>query len=362
MNKKALYWICQIGGWLLFILIMSFIIKISEQMIKNYDNSVALEDFRTKHLLLEMSLYFVFGIVTTHIYRWLIVRFNWLKANTLRIISYVIMGSVLCSMVFHLLNSTTLSIFYSQKIFRMPWLIYVADVLTFSSVFFFWSLIYFLIHYISNYKKAEFENLKWQATINEIELNTLKSQLNPHFVFNSMNSIRALISEQPQNAKDAITKLSNILRNTMLMSKRKEIPLKDEITIVKDYLDMEKTRFEERLEYKINLPLDISDIYVPPLLIQTLVENGIKHGISNLTKGGFISVNIKRIKDKAEIKIINSGQINIQKFNKAEGLGLINSKQRLQILYQTEASLSIQNETDSTVITHIVIPIKNEKT
>ncbi|HRD40120.1 MAG TPA: histidine kinase, partial [Bacteroidia bacterium] len=90
-------------------------------------------------------------------------------------------------------------------------------------------------HYLENYKKTEIQNLRWEAASKDIELNKLKSQLNPHFMFNSMNSIRALIDENPAKAKEAVTQLSNILRNTLLMNKNKEIVLEEELRIVKDY-------------------------------------------------------------------------------------------------------------------------------
>src|SRR5690606_34796559 len=120
-------------------------------------------------------------------------------------------------------------------------------IINLSGVFIIWSLLYFLFHFINNYKKEEIKNLKWEAARNEIELNKIKSQLNPHFIFNSMNSIRALVDENPDLAKNAITQLSNVLRNSLLMGKKKLIPLGDELKIVDDYLSLEKTRFEERL-------------------------------------------------------------------------------------------------------------------
>ena len=95
-----------------------------------------------------------------------------------------------------------------------------------------------MFHFVNNYKKEEIKNLKWQAAKNEIELNKLKSQLNPHFIFNSMNSIRALVSEDPKLAKEAITQLSNVLRNSLLMGKQKLIPLGDEMKLVNDYLGL----------------------------------------------------------------------------------------------------------------------------
>ena len=124
----------------------------------------------------------------------------------------------------------------------------------------------------------------------EIELNNLKSQLNPHFIFNALNSIRALVDENPSKSKQAINQLSNILRNSLASDKKGLTKFEDELKIVKDYLGLESIRFEERLKTEFEIHPDSQKFLVPPLMIQTLVENGIKHGISKLTPGGVIQL------------------------------------------------------------------------
>ena len=156
-----------------------------------------------------------------------------------------------------------------------------------------WSLIYFAIHYFENLKKAEIETLIFEAAVKDFELKTLKAQLNPHFMFNAMNSIRALIEEDPQNAKDAITKLSNLMRYTLKIERTETVSLAEELKTIQDYLDLEKIRFEERLNYKIKSTPDADRIEIPPMMVQTLVENGIKHGISKITAGGEVDVDAK---------------------------------------------------------------------
>ena len=112
--------------------------------------------------------------------------------------------------------------------------------------------------------------------------NLLKSQLNPHFIFNALNSIRALVDENPGKSKNAITQLSNILRNSLQIDKNRLTSFTDEMKTVQDYLELESIRFEERLEVDIKLHPNSDQFQIPPLMIQTLVENSIKHGISNL--------------------------------------------------------------------------------
>ncbi|MCK6649086.1 MAG: histidine kinase, partial [Bacteroidia bacterium] len=231
----------------------------------------------------------------------------------------------------------------------------IISILNFSFVLFFWSLIYFLVHYIENYKKAEIENLKWSASINEIELNKLKSQLNPHFMFNAMNSIRALVDENPGKSKEAITQLSNILRNTLQMGKNKVIPFDEELRIINDYLALEAIRYEERLKVSMDIHPESKQFQIPPLMIQTLVENAIKHGISKLTKGGIIEIQTKIEKEQLIIKIKNSGQL--QNTNESDsGYGIKNTLQRLQLLYGKDANMSIRNLDNEFVLTELIIP------
>src|SRR5690606_5122792 len=137
--------------------------------------------------------------------------------------------------------------------------------------FFLWFVLYFSYHYFDQYNKS----LKYEASMVQIELNNLKSQLNPHFIFNALNSIRALVDENPEKSKQAINQLSNILRNSLATDKKRLTKFGDELKIVRDYLGLENIRFEERLKTRFDIDPQSHRFNVPPLMIQTLVENGI---------------------------------------------------------------------------------------
>lgn len=343
LNRNSIYWACQIGGWLFYILIQSLFYRLINN---SFDVQVGLG------LLTLMLL----GILTSHVYRMMIIQWNWLKLPLLQLIPRVMMATILFASLLHFLQSGAellLGIKENINLGNNPVQL-SADILNFAFIYFFWSLLYFLFHYIENYRKAEIENLKWQASINEIELNKLKSQLNPHFMFNSMNSIRALIAENPEKAKEAITQLSNILRNTLLMGKNKTIPFEEELSVVKDYLDLETTRFEERLKTTMKIHPQSVTFNVPPLMLQTLVENGIKHGISKIKEGGELNIETEVEEDLLTIKILNSGKYKEEERSET-GFGLKNSRQRLALLYGESASLEIIN-VDNKVLTKLVIP------
>jgi LytS/YehU family sensor histidine kinase len=229
---------------------------------------------------------------------------------------------------------------------------------TFSTVYFVWGIIYFAVYFFRNFKREEIKNLTQQSKLKEIQLNKFKSQLNPHFIFNSMNGLRALIDEYSEKAKEGITQLSNILRHTLTLEKRSLISVKEELKLVEDYLNLEKIRLEERLFYEINTLETCLHYQVPPMLIQTLVENAIKHGISKLIKGGKLIINSTSNKEYLIMEIINSGQYRPETVHKEEasGFGLTNSKQRLNFIFGNKAKFQIKNLTDREVITILKIP------
>jgi two-component system, LytTR family, sensor kinase len=219
-------------------------------------------------------------------------------------------------------------------------------------LFFLWTVFYFTFHYFDQYNKS----LKYEASMIEIELKNLKSQLNPHFIFNALNSIRALVDENPVKSKQAINQLSNILRSSLASDKKGMMHFDEELKIVKDYLGLESIRFEERLKTDFEIHPESNQFMVPPLMIQTLVENGIKHGISKLTAGGIVQVKTDVTDSRLCIQIRNSGHlVQTTKRNKT-GLGLKNTMQRLKLIYGDDASFRIVNENDNFVLTEIIIP------
>ena len=284
------------------------------------------------------------GIVFTHVYRYFILKYGIIKIQLFYQLIFITLSSIFLSAVYFRIGSL-----FNITLFNLE--VIINGVVPFV----FWSLIYFGFHYLQNYKRTEIQNLRWEASSKDIELNKLKSQLNPHFMFNSMNSIRALIDENPAKAKEAVTQLSNILRNTLLMNKNKEIPLEEELKIVKDYLDLEHIRYEERLKYNFDIDESALKVNVPPLIVQAQVENAIKHGISKLPKGGSVNV-MAKIRDKELfMEINNTGQINNEKSE--TGFGLVNSQQRLDLLYGNKANIKISNENNNEVSVKIKIPI-----
>ena len=218
-----------------------------------------------------------------------------------------------------------------------------------------WLLVYMVWHYLERNRKDELDKLSLEKTVKELELNTIKSHINPHFIFNSLNSIRALVDENPQRARSAITELSNILRSSMQVEKMETVPLHKELDIVRDYLALEQMRFEERLKVEMDIDEDTLEQPVPPMMLQTLVENAIKHGISKKIDGGTVRVISRFVNEHFELIVQNSGLLEEAPFD--EGFGLKSTRDRLKFLYKTNSDFQIQNINGNKVEAKISMPV-----
>ena len=341
MQRRKIYWIAQIVGWLAFFTV-------------NFFFPPGKNELTTNNILYHSSL-IPAAILLTHLYRFLIIRKHWLQKTVLTQLLIAIVSGYVLSLAFLVLQySLNIAIFgYNNQLTVIDVAI---SLINFWFVFVVWSIVYYFYHYLLHIRKSEINSLKIQTTLKEAELNKLKSQLNPHFMFNALNSIRALIDEDPKKAKQAVTKISAILRQTLSLEKNRLISFDREMELVKDYLDLEQIRFEERLHYTFEIEPGSNRYQVPPMILQTLVENAIKHGISNLTEGGIITIKTTVLKnEKLQIEISNSGHYNPDATPQS-GYGIKNTRDRLAHVFADEASFSIFNE-KFFVKTQIVIPL-----
>lgn len=218
-----------------------------------------------------------------------------------------------------------------------------------------WLLLYMVWHFVEKNRNDQVDRLTLEKTVKELEVKTIKSHINPHFIFNSLNSIRALVDENPERARKAITELSNILRSSMQVEKMETVPLHKELDIVKDYLALEQMRFEERLKIELRIDEDTLEQPVPPMMLQTLVENAIKHGISKSINGGFVKICSDFSGNNHELVVQNSGQLN--GVVNDDGFGIKSTQDRLRFLYQGKARFEIKNVNGNMVESKIIMPV-----
>lgn len=220
-----------------------------------------------------------------------------------------------------------------------------------------WLLIYFFEHFNADNRRRQVDSLKLESTVRELELKTLKAHINPHFIFNSLNSIRALVDENPERARRAITELSNLLRSSMQTEKLQLVSLQHELDIIKDYLALESIRFEDRLQMEASIHPETLSLPVPPMMLQTLVENAIKHGITTRINGGWIKIRSYILEGQHILEVANSGNLNGSVIS--AGFGLSNTQNRLQILFGDKARLDILQPEREVVLTSVHMPLKS---
>ncbi|MBT8379148.1 MAG: histidine kinase [Ignavibacteria bacterium] len=347
LSRKKIYWISQLSGWSSFILINLIVIASFEEL--------------PWQRVLVWIFFGGIGIFFTHLLRKILRKNNWLDLPLKKLITRVITASLITGAIIYAFVFAASYFSGTMNQDELTIATPISGAINTSGVIFLWALIYFAVHYFENYKKKEIESLIWEAAVKDYELKTLKSQLNPHFMFNAMNSIRALIEEEPDAAKAALTKLSNILRYSLQMEKMESVPLEDEMETVRNYLDLERIRFEERLKYNLQVDPQSKKIEIPPMMIQTLVENGIKHGVSKRTTGGEIDVKsklqIENGESKLKVEIENSGHLSVSELKNSQGFGINNTKHRLNLLYGEEAKFSLKNINGDKVLAELEIPI-----
>lgn len=178
-------------------------------------------------------------------------------------------------------------------------------------------------------------------------------------MFNALNNIRALMLEDVPRSREMITHLSDILRYSMTYAKKQEVTIKEELGIVEQFLELCEIQFEDRLQYKIEAGEGTLPLTVPPMTIQLLAENAVKHGIAKLTKGGLVQVRSVLVGDDLLLEVKNHGELNPVRKQTREnnGIGIENIARRLQLLYGTGASFTVAQQ-EEWVLARIIIKQK----
>lgn len=345
INRLPKYWLFQVMGWTLFTGINIF-----------FALTYNLFD---RQFILRISIYVVIGFLMSHIMRKVIKAVRLLERH----VNVQLVGFVLVSFGFAVLVGTLetyasilLNLEYKEEAkFEMLQKI-ISNMFTSFIYFFIWNCIYFIYHYVAETRKNQLDNLKLEALVKSLELKTIKSHINPHFIFNALNSIRALIDEDPNRARHAVTGLSKILRSSMQSDQQEVITLEKELDIVKDYLALELIRFEDRLKVVYQIDESTLSNPIPPMMLQTLVENAIKHGIGKAIEGGEILIISNTHKERYELKVINTGKLDKEPLH--EGFGLASTSNRLNLIFGEKAVFSIFQSDEDHVEAKAIIPLK----
>lgn len=344
--KERLYVVCQSGSWLTLLGLQIFFSLSFDP--KKFDSTAQVLETLS---LITMAI--TLGWLMTHVTRLLIRRWGWQeygwRALVPRIMATAGVQSAIWTGVSFGYPYGLLGITLPHQGLLGP-LIAVCWVNGFI-IFAGWLCIYFFYHLLDRYSRLRIE-------VKEAELRALKSQVNPHFIFNSLNSLRALIDEDPPRARLAVTQLANLLRYSLQSAQAEAVAFEDELRVVNDYLALEQVRHEERLKLRLDIAPETLGLAIPPLVLQTLVENAVKYGISPRPEGGQIEVVARCENGQLKLMVTNPGELpaaTAKANGNSTGLGLKNAADRLQLFFGDRATLRVRAAAPL-VVAEVTIP------
>jgi two-component system, LytTR family, sensor histidine kinase AlgZ len=212
------------------------------------------------------------------------------------------------------------------------------------------ALHYVLLGYQAS-REAERRALEFQLLSRDAELKTLRAQIHPHFLFNALNSISALTGRDPAAARRVCNMLGDFLRNSLALGAAEAVPLAQELALAEALLNVERVRFGERLRVVLEIEEAARGCWVPPLILQPLVENAVTHGIAGLLEGGTVSLRARLQAGRLELCVENPRDPEARRRLDGAGIGLDNVRRRLQALYGDEADVRLDEAPDSFAVT-----------
>jgi two-component system, LytTR family, sensor histidine kinase AlgZ len=342
LRRAHLYWLCQIGGWSSWT-----IVGLSYAYVMSGSSLAVLWSSLPTYIASIVS-----SIGWSHLYRLYIRHRGWAALSPGKLLPRIVPASFALGVVIPYTTVPLYLILYPDRaeVFGMWVLPAVAGTTWCAGI---WNVAYFGSHYFERWRQAELDKLQLAVIAAEAQLHGLMSQINPHFLFNSLNSVRALVIEDPAKAQTAVTALSELMRYSLNASQSATVPLETEIDMVRTYLSLQEVRLDERLTSQIDIAADTRGVQVPTMLVQELVENGVKHGIERLPGGGSIGVASWLDDDMLRVRVTNTGKITA--CDGSTRVGLANARERLRLLYGARASLALREDGRS-VVAELVVP------
>ena len=354
-RHAKLYVLCQTAGWLTWTVACVGLGQLQRKLTSN-------------EIMVSVGANLI-GWLLSHLYRVFINSRGWKQLPWPGLLWRVVLASLVVGVLWTV-SSWPLYI-YCYTGAMPPGLsltaLFIYSVFNGTFIVFIWSAFYFGYNIYDRYRRSEVERAQLAATVKDSELRALKSQVNPHFIFNSLNSLRALIDENPARARQSVTQLANLLRYSLQSGQLETVPFEDELRIVNDYLALEQVRHEERLQVRLDIAPETLGLPIPPMLLQTLVENAVKYGISTRAEGGEIAIIARRENNALKLQVTNPGALPadvsvatapVRRAPPAStGVGLKNAANRLRLLFGERATLSVRALTPECVMAEASIPL-----
>jgi uncharacterized membrane-anchored protein YhcB (DUF1043 family) len=337
METSAAYWAYQAFYWGIFSAIGLAINLVNGGNVRN--------------LVISHILFFLYSIGLTHVYRRRIQRWRLRQPSAVRKRLWLFGGILVISLIQTALvisidialNGWRAGDWPRAAVAGLAWGMYIGTLV--------WTIVYVRI---TERRAQEQRETQLQLALRAAELRALEAQVNPHFLFNCLNSIRGLVVENPALAQDMITRFAALLRYNLNRDRQHTVPFAEEAEIVEDYLALESVRFEGRLRIQFDVDPEAKAVQVPPMILQALVENALKHGVARRPEGGDVQIHASAANGRLVLRVTNSGELGPARPHDTQ-LGLKNIRDRLHLLYGDRASLSLQNG-NGTVVAKVEIP------
>ena len=362
MTRSAAYWTCQTAGWSLYAL-------------ANVGVSLALDRLTAPTALFGVGVA-ALGLAVTHGIRAVVRRRRWPDLPVWGLAVRVAGASaVTAGLMVIVVGWATAAVGEAAGLAtpRVPFRAFVVVAFTnWSFLLAGWTAAYVGVHLVERWRTAEAarasaeaeraqaDAARWraQSAAAEAELRALQAQVHPHFLFNSLNTVRTLVVEAPARAEQAVTDLADLLRYALAAGRRETVPLGDELDAVEAYLALETLRFERRLRASVDADAGVLGVRVPPFVVQTLVENGVKHGVARRPEGGALRVRAVAVGDTVRVTVESSGRYEPEDRPEGTsgGVGLSNAAERLARLCPG-ATLTVRQSGADTVTAEVVLPV-----
>jgi hypothetical protein len=346
-GRNRAFWTLQLGGWI-FINVLSLLV---------------LKDVGAEFLIFSVVSGVLSGILSTTPLRYYLRKhiifdgLNWQVVA--RIFGVIVVGSLVYGLCNFLSGYLYVNYFETEeneivksilKGYNSIWLLIINSMIIVGI----WVMCYLTIKLLLKLNADRLERLELNTSLKEAQLNTLKGQINPHFMFNSLNNIRGLMLEDVERSREMLTKLSEMLRYSLTENDINATSLESELEMVNHYVDLSKIQFEDRLKFHSEIDPESLNVEIPPMVVQLLVENAIKHGISDRKEGGEVRLSTRVYQGFLEIEVANDGILKLR--GNTTQLGLKNIRQRLKLLYGTRGEFQLSQREDRVIAT-VKIPI-----
>ncbi|HEX6567351.1 MAG TPA: histidine kinase [Chthoniobacterales bacterium] len=339
-----IYWLCQLGGWGSLFMLMGI--------------AFLNDPFPRAHAapIIYQCVFCVSGLIFTHTFRALYHLRNWkdLRGTSfapkvaLSCLAFAVLESIVTYAAVFTFTGAPLETNRPFSGFLIVGSIQNAVTLVA------WTALYLGYQYQRELQEERISRVLLDAEVKEAQLQRLRTQINPHFLFNSLNTIRAIAGVDAELTREAVTQLAELMRAALESSEEKVVTFDEELRIVQAYLGLEQLRHQDRLRIEASINEELLSAVVPPLICQTLVENALKHGIHSSNQTGTVRYASTGDQKSVRFEVRNPGSLKVT--SRPNGTGLVNAQRRLQLIYGRKAALSLRMTEPGEVTALLVLP------